>query len=364
MWRQGNNQMTPDVDRYIDKMRRECGELMSGKLRVYLDTKYWVFLRDAQRGRTTPERQEILRLLRELVETNKAICPLSAETFFELLKQTDMESRHVAAKIMDALSKGYCFVSPTQIVGQEIITFIRNAQSKSRGRPTFDQNKYVWTKLPFVLGEIFPKWHAIPITQQQSLQVDFLHQLSKKSLEEIVMMLAEQVPQKHNSNLIERLNRLKDANQSWRTFHQVFMYEIAGALDALRDELENVWVYLFEVDQGKKISIEKLRRLKCVEDLSSLIYRAFDQGSIDQELPFIGIRAGIHAHLRYDKKRRYKSTDIDDFGHAAWALPYCDYFFTDDDLAAIISQRKLDTHYRATVLSKERDVVNCLCKLG
>jgi hypothetical protein len=352
------------ADGYFDRIRLEAGKLMTSKLRVYLDTKYWVYLREARRDRTTSARKEILELLEHLVETGKAICPLSGQTFVELLKQRHRESRLAASEIMDKLSKQICFISPTQIVGQEIITFVRNRQAKSQGLSPFNNVKYIWTKVPFILGELYPRWDGIPEVEQEAVRESFLDYLSKKPLKEIVEVLPDKMPARNYSELVDRLNKGKDANQSWRTFHQVFMHEIAAALDVLREELEQVWIYLFEVHGGMSVSSETVQRLKCAELLRNLIYRAVDEGKIGRELPYIYVHGMIHAHVRYDKKRRYKENDISDIGHTAWALPYCQYFFTEDNFAAIITQTKLDSYYSATVLSKERDIVSCLSKLA
>jgi hypothetical protein len=352
------------ADDYFDRTRLEVGRIMTSKLRVYLDTKYWVYLREAGRDRTACARKDILALLEHLVETGKVICPLSGQTFVELLKQRHRESRLAGSKIMDRLSKQICFISPTQIVGQEIITFVRNRQAKSQGHPPFNNVKYIWTKVPFILGELYPKWDGIPEVEQKALRESFLDYLSKKPLQEIIELLPDRTPARNYTELIDRLNKGKDANQSWQTFHQVFMHEIVAALDVLREELGQVWRYLLEVDAGMSVSSETVQRLKSHELLTNVIYRAFDDGKVGRELPYIYVRGIIHAHYRYDKNRRYKENDINDIGHSAWALPYCQYFFTEDSFAAIITQTKLDSYYGTTVLSKEGDVLGCLSKLA
>ncbi len=352
-----------EADTYFNRTRMSVGDVMTAKHRIYLDTKYWIYLRDVERGNATTERKEILRMLRKLVDSQKFICPLSHHNFSELLKQRDPNTRVLMAKIMDELSQQYCFISPDQIIGQEIISFIRNAQAKSTGLPSQTSAKYVWTKVPFILGELYPKLRNITEAQEQTIADQFSDYYSHMSLQSIIENLPGGFPLGCYGDLTDRLNKGKSANQSWKSFHELFMHEIAGILDALQDEFERVWLYLFEVDRGTCVSKEVIKRLRCVEMLSNLIFSGFAEDKIRQELPFVYIRAKIHAHVRYDKRRRYKPNDIDDIGHATWALPYCKYFLTEDGLANIISQQKLDSYYQTTVLSKETDIIDCLSKL-
>ena len=351
-----------EPDDYFQKVRLEAGQFMMSKLRIYLDTKFWIFMRQAEQGKATTERQEIYKMLSCLVKDGQAICALSGHTFLELFKQADQQSRLSTADVIDKLSQQYCFVSLTQIVGQELITFIRNAQAKPKQLPPHENVKYVWTRVPFILGELFPTWDHDSDSQEQ-IREKFLEYYSKMSLKDIVERIPSGLLVKSRSDLIDRLNKGKDENQSWKTYREVFMHEVAGVLDVLRNDFEQIWMHLFEVDYGETVPKEVIQRLKGVDMLTNLIYQAFNRGKIARELPFINIRATIHAQYRYDKARKFKENDLEDIGHTAWALPYCQYFFTEDNFAAIITQTKMDSYYNTTVLSKENEIVEMLSKL-
>lgn len=61
---------------------------------IYLDTRFWILLRDVCLGRSTaPLHQQMLDELRLLVSEGKAICPINADTLTELLKQRDKTTR-------------------------------------------------------------------------------------------------------------------------------------------------------------------------------------------------------------------------------------------------------------------------------
>jgi hypothetical protein len=72
--------------------------------------------------------------------------------------------------------------------------------------------------------------------------------------------------------------------------------------------------------------------------LANAIYNAF---RITTQLPTIRIGAGLHAALRWDRKRKYKANDLFDFRHAEAALPYCDYFLTERSLRHLLQDRNL-----------------------
>lgn len=355
----GHISETAAIEFHSRQFRIEIGEVMLKKRRFYLDTKYWIFMREASLGKAPEVQTQIYNTLRKLVETGIAICPLSPHVFTELMKQ-DREKRLRTAMIMDELSQQVCFISPIDIVGQELISFVRLCQAKAQGNPLFNPEKYVWTKVPFVMGENYPTEAGIPNDQMNNIRVQFFDHLSKFTLVQMLETMKDNFPIKDSKSLINRLNKEKDANQQWNSFHEVFMHEVAGILDILKEDIEKLWVYLYQTDQDP--ALEEIRQSQCVKLLSSTIYQAFDQNKVDRKLPFIHIHSALHAYLRYNTEQRYKENDLSDLSHAAWALPYCNGFFTEKRLHAWICDRllKLDEIYGTKVLSDEEDVLKFL----
>jgi hypothetical protein len=74
-----------------EHIRRVClslGKSIDCRRAVYLDTRYWIFLRDVIRDE--PQKQVHIALLDELekqVTAGNLFCPISDATFLELLKQ-------------------------------------------------------------------------------------------------------------------------------------------------------------------------------------------------------------------------------------------------------------------------------------
>ena len=145
--------------------------------------------------------------------------------------------------------------------------------------------------------------------------------------------MKDDFPQRNSESLIAQLNKGKDDNQDWKSFHEVFMHEIVGLLEVVKDDIAKLWIYLYANDKGCSITPEKIDESESVKLLSNLIYQAFDQKKINRELPFFRINASLHAFIRNNRSQRFKENDLLDFSHAAWALPYCDAFFTVETLA-------------------------------
>jgi hypothetical protein len=351
------------IDNYSAQFKIKIGDIVLKKQRIYLDTKYWIFMRNVLQGKASDVQTKIYSRLKDLVKNGVAICPLSPHVFQELMNIGDKERRLKTAEVMDELSQQICFISPLNIVGQELLSFVRYSQSKAKGKSLFNPTKYVFTKIAFVLGEIYPSVKGIPDEQMDDMQVHFFDYLSKFTLVKMLKtMKGDDFPLWDRGNLIANLNQGKDDNQDWKSFHEVFMHEILGVLDVVKDDLEQLWIYLFKNDASGFVTIEEVRKSESVKLLSSLIYNAFDQKKVSKELPFFHINASLHAFIRYNKSQRFKEDNLIDFSHVAWALPYCNTFLTEKPLHDWIcsSLLKLDRIYETKVFWKEDDVLTHL----
>lgn len=349
------------MEAYSQKFRIEIGDMVLKKHRFYLDTKYWIFMREASLGKATAVQTRIYEKLKDLVKKEVAICPLSPHIFEELMKVGDREKRLNMARVMDELSHQVCFISPLNIASQELLSFVRYCQAGAQGKFLFNPAKYVFTKVAFVMGELYPRIEGIPDEQMNEIRIQFFDRLSRVTLVEMLKTMKGDFPQR-NSDLIAQLNKGKDGNQDWESFHEVFMHEIAGLLDVAKDDIENLCIYLYENDHGGSVNPEEIRQAKSVRLLSNLIYQAFDQHKINKELPYFHINASLYAYLRYNKNQRFKENDLVDFSHAAWALPYCNAFFTEKPLHDWLCNKplKLNEIYGSKVLWNEEAVLNTL----
>ena len=74
-------------------MRMALGNEIAGLKKIYLDSKYWLLLRDAAIGRRRDgEITELLAVLRNGVQEGRIVCPISEDIFSEVLNQSDTET--------------------------------------------------------------------------------------------------------------------------------------------------------------------------------------------------------------------------------------------------------------------------------
>ena len=72
-----NHRKHPDVslDQHFSNRVAELAREVLTRRRVYLDTRYWIFLRDAELGRTRkPVHVELLEVLRSEVRSGRFLC--------------------------------------------------------------------------------------------------------------------------------------------------------------------------------------------------------------------------------------------------------------------------------------------------
>jgi hypothetical protein len=88
---------TPDVSPadFFRLLSDELGRRVLAKEHIYLDTCFWVLLRDAKMGRPRkPEHTEILGHLRARVHAGSTACPVSDAAYVEVMQQdTALDSR-------------------------------------------------------------------------------------------------------------------------------------------------------------------------------------------------------------------------------------------------------------------------------
>ena len=172
------------IDDHVRRAVVALGEKLVGKRAVYLDTNYWIRLRDANRGRKgTQKTVDLLRLLRHGVARGTLFCPISEAVFIELMKQEDPSSRVSTAALIDDLSLGVTLIQESERIITEIEYFLYAASKRTKRYPL---QYLVWSKVPYVLGLIHPttrKLDSAPIWTERDLgnSSPFLGSVSRHS---------------------------------------------------------------------------------------------------------------------------------------------------------------------------------------
>lgn len=143
------------IDQHVERRVVALGRSLDARTAVYLDTKFWISLRECAAGkRTDPAALELLHCLRTLVAEGKVFCPVSESHLFEFLKQDDMSSRLETARIVDELSLGVALLEHRMRMGTEVAHFVHGFHGD--GDDLHPLRHLVWSKLGYVLGFFHP----------------------------------------------------------------------------------------------------------------------------------------------------------------------------------------------------------------
>lgn len=331
--------LTPD--QYIRRLMIELGEMVSQRKKIYLDTRYWIFLRDAAMGR--PQRAVhtvLLQQLRQTVSQGIALCPISDVMFTELLKQSDDTTRVATARVVDELSCGVALCLEDQRIGTELAHFLYDVGAHG---DVHSLSHLVWTKLCFVWGEHYPQGTSFAPETERAMQKAFIDHQWTMSLEKIVRMLGpvELLKAADYEGTARRLNEGSRAHMNeLRSFTQLVVNELAGILDLYKERLADIMAQIYEREQGKPPNLSPSQREDNEAKMRTVFINLFRLRPqfMAQRAPTLYVGAKCHAAVRWNRNKNLTANDLMDFHHAAAALGYCDAFFTDNPLKVMLTQ--------------------------
>lgn len=349
---------------HLASRMQELADLVLPRTRVYLDTKYWILLRDAAMGRPRDDsHRELLENLTDWTARGSHLCPIGESVFFELIRQSDWETRRATAKLIDTLSLGATIQNVHDRVQTELRHFLTatSMQRKVPGPPL----AFVWLKVGHVLGSPYPNLPDLDSAEELVLQKAFLDVMWSLTLEELLTdtEVDEASSVFEFQDLAVQLTSESQAHEvELSSFDAVFQSEIAGFFDACGGDIQAVFLQLYRESkpQGAMPSSEELAEKRT--ELATVFANVFRHGKPGTSLPTAEISAGIHAYIRWQRQRGFQTTDFFDLNHASAALPYCDFFLTERFLGTALTRPPLsfDDHYGCKVLWREREALEAL----
>jgi hypothetical protein len=345
-----------DLDDYIRSQRRAIARRMACLKRIYLDTKYWLFIRDVSVGQPRSETHQLLyNKLFQLVASGAVVCPVTDNTLHEIFRQDDFRTRLATAKVMDQLSKGIALMEPIQRVRIEILHFLRTRRESTDSLHILSD--WVWTSACWSLGEMYPYTPGASPETQALLQRGFCDEMAKRTIADLVTSLApfaEPVPKDFLNNLSSMLTegKMRHASQI-NSPKQAFMMEVEGLLDYFRDEIARALAYIGKAEAVSAADVDL--EIDAIREL-------FRTGRIGTSLPYFNTQAGLHAAFRWNHAQKFKANDWIDYSHASAALPYFDLFLTENALASNVRSPALgyDLLYETQVCSEPDEALEAL----
>ena len=340
------------LEEYVRQRRIELGRALDGKTRIYLDTRFWIILRDVGLGsRTDEDSRALLAELRRIVGTGKGFCPTSEVVTAELLKQSDLSTRRHTARLIDELSTGVSFAPEEERIGTELahlLQLLRDPDSVYR------RDWLVWLRPIYAAVMRHPANTGFAPEVELALQKVVFDDMWEMTVEEFVEQLGDAAPpplQTSFEALAERLNHGNEAHGAQvRSYQQAYAAEVFGAVGVFAGRGVDILSRMYARDTGETKSLSVQERAANERALHNILANALRLGKLHEELPSLHVVATCHAIYRWDKKRRFEANDFWDFHHAVAALGYCDVFLTESDLRAILRARKLDEELGCSII--------------
>lgn len=356
----------PDIslERYVRSKSLTTADRVLARKIIYLDTRYWILLREVVLGRSTDVvLSKTLLRLRSLVAAGTVICPINADILSELLKQNDQMTRLAMARLIDELSLGTALQSEEERVGTELMHCV---QLHLRGPAALEPlARLVWTSPSYVLGYVFPTTDFFSDAENLACQKAFTDYLWDFPLADAISMLPpfpEEMTARWNA-IADKLNHeVKQHDPQAQPFVKLHVDEFKGALDGYLTTLTNIFSCLYEKEIGVAPTEEgRVHFEEAARGLIRILGEALRTGKLGRQVPSLVIKAGLHAGFRRNRGRQFTGNDLHDFGHATAALAYCHYFATDKRLHHLASNDlKFDNRYNVTVVSESAEFLGSI----
>ena len=351
----------PEVsfDEHVRNKKIELGRSLDGLKAIYLDTRYWIFIRDALLKKPQhSSHTKLLNLLQELVIQKKIFCPISDVTLVEILKQTDPNSRRALALLVDQLSFGISFCPEEERTGTELAHFLYGSVFEKQNLHPL--RWLIWTKITNALSTPQVSVPSVNEVENLVIQKAFFDHLWDVSYSVMIetMGIEKNLPKMPYDELAIKMNTLNQHySNEVKSYKATYMREFAGALDLKMDVVKDISEAIREKIVTYTSSSDSNNNLE--QHLFSIFTEAARKGLISEILPTLHINAHCHASIRFDKQRKINGNDIPDFHHARTALPYCVALLTENPLKVLLTSgnAKLDKDYRCKIISDSAEAL-------
>lgn len=326
------------IDNYA-RLQIDLGRSLEHRTPIYLDMNNWIVVGDVARGARRKDTEiQLTQALYKVVREGKAFCPISENTFIELLKQTDPASRIGVARAVDDLSLGVTLIASRNRAATELAHLM---YSRLDPRDLHPLRHLVWSRLSFSLGVLYPSPFGVDEAIKLKLQKAHFDHMWVLPLAEMVTQLDIDKADENLrlDNLAQTLNEGNVQHSSEiRSFSQVFKAELSGAVDLVAETAVEISGVIDSNLIGSTPDLTIDQRREYARHWKKLLAAAlYKKKSVQRSLATLYIQAALHAAVRWDKKRKLSGNDIHDFGHASGALGYCGAFFTDGPLKRLLT---------------------------
>lgn len=348
---------------HVYRRHFDLAQSLNDRQAIYLDTKFWLILRDTVMGtRVTDESQALLDLLRQRVACGKGFCPISEATFMELLKQRDPRTILATSELIDELSLGASLIPFEERVAMELRLFIHRLLPEPSPAPP---PRAQWTRLSFVLGVMHPTIKLLDSADELVLQKAFFDQMWDQSLAQMIEVLGTSRPSHAVpfDALADKLNLGNAQHLSeLRSYRHTYELEAMGAADVFAETAAGIALDYIERATGQSRPRAGTPWQAHVRTWRNFVHGTLMHATERRSLPTLHVNTCMHAGLRWQKKEKFEANDFPDFHHATAALVYCQMFLTERGLKARVTTKNasLDKLYGCAVAANVREAIDVL----
>lgn len=343
------------VSQYLKEKKLALGQWMGARKIVYLDTKFWLILRDVSLNRESgTDSREFYEKVITLVRSQICTFPISEDVFLEVIRQSDPNTLSETVKLIDLLSANVSMISLEERLSLEYKHFIEHISDEG----LYECSALAWTKLVYTLGFVTPEIQGEAGELIQKKFIDHMWSIPMSKVIDILQKSGDVSPITMRFDA-ENLNSGKFSHTHQNnSFKKMFLSELAGALEVYEGVFLDSIREMFESKVGMPINQADIINHDCSNLIIKAIYNVFKLNKDKNHLPTLRIISGLHAAVRWDKSQKFQENDYHDFRHAASAIPYCDCFFTEKRLAHLVTQKitGYDKQYNCNVQSSVKGV--------
>ncbi|MBY3386305.1 hypothetical protein [Rhizobium laguerreae] len=355
-----------DIQQHIESKRVELGASLESKRAVYLDTKFWILLRDTSLSRSLDDTTRLLELLRTGRREELLFCPIEENVLVEILKQSDASSRNATADLIDELSGGVALMPGDSRVETELAHLVHKYSGNPKPQPI---QRYMWTRLTYVLGTTIPNLSSINPSIDPSFELAMQKSFFDYAWSMPLAKLLREQPHPLAHDLEGVAAKINQGNAlhagELRNFAQTYSAEVRGLVDLVAESANDI---VFSVARQQGVDLAKPteeERRTAINQFKNLFAIVLEKAKARNDLRTVHILASLFASVRWNKGQKMEGNHIYDFQHAAAALGYCDVFLTERSLATMVSQKHLalETINGCEVHWQPKAAVNCIRRL-
>jgi hypothetical protein len=312
----------------------ELNEWVGSRKPVYLDMKYWIWLRDPDGSPFPSETRALRGALFRAVNTNRLFCPVSYPAFVELMRINPLNLRLRQAEIMDELSVGIGIRNGFDMAEIEFCEFFGRNLPALRAIPY--RVETVWSPIGQMVVEKYPYHDELPADVMERCRKVMLDVMWEKRMTDYAAL--EDMPEapRHTASRVNAERQSYPRGQ--QAFSDLFAAELNGTLDVLYPRIEEQLVSLAGIFGIRADAKDRERAGAYRHVWVNLFREAVMRGLDAKAIPSLRVRAALHAAIRMDDKRPFRQNDFDDIAHSSVAVAYTDLFLTERSFAEVLNR--------------------------